>query len=537
MKLLHREDVMEAGYDLPKEGLCANIGDAEMQQLRFGGEWILAEDETLVADGHEQRFLYLVVSGEVAITKINDQGKSQQIATLGSGAAFGEMAFLSGGVASANVQSIGECILWRMDHEQLLGFIGEHGVAGGQLCLNVASILSGRLVEGNKKVLDMGKELQASLSQLKSIEGGKGSQAVQQMQGKVANMQNAFKGGAVKKSTNIFAMAATVVAVLSTLGMVGLFVSYDDSSVQQAATLEKKVKKLEANEEFYLGLKKRLEAENKELVAQEEDTAEERDDIANSLSESMAESQNLREKIGQLEEQLSEAKDDLVRAQKVEPVVTPKVTETPVEEVEDFKETIVSWSKSNTTLVFPMTVQIAQKAISLQNRTGQVRVPVKVGQVVKALRYYRDDAKYLVVAQENSDKFLATVELENTNFLEQLSAIYEKRQKYIGRNVSNVPSLSQGSSSLPPLVVPQKLPIIDNTVSSPQKKNDEATANLINVVRGKAQNPQLSENILDSMPQPVQEEVKVDTSDHGANCVCKDCRIKKIGKGSLFPDL
>ena len=68
-----------------------------MQELRFGGEWILAEDETLVADGHEQRYLYLVVSGEVAITKINDQGKTQQIATLGTGAAFGEMAFLVAG--------------------------------------------------------------------------------------------------------------------------------------------------------------------------------------------------------------------------------------------------------------------------------------------------------------------------------------------------------------------------------------------------------------------------------------------------------
>ena len=88
MKLLHREDVLEAGYDLPNTGLCANIGDAEMQELRFGGEWILAEDETLVADGHEQRYLYMVVSGEVAITKINDQGKTQQIATLGTGAAF-----------------------------------------------------------------------------------------------------------------------------------------------------------------------------------------------------------------------------------------------------------------------------------------------------------------------------------------------------------------------------------------------------------------------------------------------------------------
>ena len=75
MKLLHREDVLEAGYDLPTTGLCANIGDTEMQELRFGGEWILAEDETLVSDGHEQRYLYLLVSGEVAITKINDQGK------------------------------------------------------------------------------------------------------------------------------------------------------------------------------------------------------------------------------------------------------------------------------------------------------------------------------------------------------------------------------------------------------------------------------------------------------------------------------
>jgi len=291
-----------------------------MQELRFGGEWILAEDETLVADGHEQRYLYLVVSGEVAITKINEQGKTQQIATLGTGAAFGEMAFLSGGVASANVQSIGETILWRMDHEQLLGFIGEHGVAGGQLCLNVASILSGRLVEGNKKVLDMGKELQASLVQLKTAAGtggGKGNQALQQMQGKVANMQNAFKGGAVKKSTNIFAMASTVVAVLSTLGMIGLFVSYDDSAVQEAATLGKKVKKLEANEEFYLGLKRRLENENKELVEQEKQTRKEKEEIANNLSNSMTESQNLRGEIDRLEDQLSEAKDDLVRALKV----------------------------------------------------------------------------------------------------------------------------------------------------------------------------------------------------------------------------
>ena len=205
MNLLHREDVIEAGYDLPGTGLCANIAEAELEELKFGGEWVLSENEIVVNDGHEQRYLYMVVSGEVAITKKNDQGNSQQIATLSAGAAFGEMAFLSGGVASADVQSLGECILWRIDHERMLEFIGSNGTAGGQLCLNAASILSGRLVDGNKKVVDMGKELQASLAHLQQAAsaGTQKDQALRQMQGKVANMQNAFKGSAVQKSKAI----------------------------------------------------------------------------------------------------------------------------------------------------------------------------------------------------------------------------------------------------------------------------------------------------------------------------------------------
>ena len=43
MKLLYREDVQEAGYDLPAQGLCENIGEKEMEALKFGGEWVLAD--------------------------------------------------------------------------------------------------------------------------------------------------------------------------------------------------------------------------------------------------------------------------------------------------------------------------------------------------------------------------------------------------------------------------------------------------------------------------------------------------------------
>jgi len=535
MKLLHREDVLEAGYDLPSTGLCANIGDAEMQELRFGGEWILAEDETLVADGHEQRYLYMVVSGEVAITKVNDQGKTQQIATLGAGAAFGEMAFLSGGVASANVQSIGETILWRMDHETLLGFIGEHGVAGGQLCLNVASILSGRLVEGNKKVIDMGKELQASLVQLKSVSGagaGKSSQALQQMQGKVANMQNAFKGGAVRKSTNIFAIASTVVAVLSTLGMVGLFVSYDDSAVQEAATLGKKVKKLEANEEFYLGLKRRLESENKELVEQEKLTRKEKEEIASNLSDSMTEAQDLRGEIERLEDELSEAKDDIVRAQQVQTVKPVQVSNEKKEErKKSLKEEMLAWAKKNSTLVYPLEIEVRNKHITLQDKSRQVQIPVKEGGKVRVMQIHPSAPEYLVVAQLNSDKFMAVVPIEDSNFLDKLQTKYQAHAHSIGKKVSLQP-LTAGES------LPELSPLPSSISSSSESAESKASeSNEPSVVRGAAMNPQKPENVLDSMPSKSTTEKKVDTSDHGSNCVCKDCRVKKIGKGSLFPDL
>lgn len=526
MKLLHREDVLEAGYDLPATGLCANIGAPEMEALRFGGEWILAEDETLVADGHEQRYLYMVVSGEVAITKINDQGKTQQIATLGTGAAFGEMAFLSGGVASANVQSIGETILWRFDHERLLGFIGEHGVAGGQLCLNVASILSGRLVDGNQKVVEMGKELQSSLAQLqKASSADKGDdQALRQMQGKVANMQNAFKGSAVKKSSSLFTMAATVVAIISTLGMVGLLVSMDDSAAREAVTLAKKVEKLEANEEFYLGLKKKLEDENQILVDDSKALVSEKEKLSEEISKSMEDIQGLKDQLRAKDRELSQAKDDIVRAQRIKPEPTHQEKEPSAPVIsQSLVDQALAWSKTHTTLCFPIALKIKEKDITLQDAAQMVKIPVKVGRTVRAKGYHPQSSEFLVVAQENSDKFLATIRVSNSNFVDLIVPKFQA-QSNIERGPVN-----------PLLVAPKR-----RAVSSPSPASSSiatstrgASPASAPVVKGKPSSPQQPENMLEMGSAK-----KVDTSDHGDNCVCKDCRVKKIGKGgSLFPDL
>ena len=542
MKLLHREDVIEAGYDLPNTGLCANIGQAELEELKFGGEWVLAQDETVVADGHEQRYLYMLVAGDVAISKKNDQGNSQQIATLGPGAAFGEMAFLGGGVASADVQALGECILWRFDHERMLEFIGEHGVAGGQLCLNVASILSGRLVEGNKKVLDMGKELQGSLAQLQQAAsaGSQKDQALRQMQGKVNNMQNAFKGSEVKKSgSNWLAVAACTVALLSTLGLVGLLLSSDDSVELENASLKSTLKKMEADEEFFTSKKDQMESEisqlekdGKSLALRNEELAEQ---MASSESRSMTQIQDLREKLGKTERELSQAKDDLVRAQPASSAQHSPTPSAPVIPAKSKVEEILAWASKNTTLVFPCEIQVSQKAITLQDKDKVASIPVAVGGRLRALSYYPSSKQFIVVAQPNSNKFLATLPITNSTFVEAVKPKYEKYAKGDGAGAGTQLANPLAPRPKPPTRLSSQLPTSGSSV--PSKTGFSSTEGEPKVAKGRAKNPQKPENVLDQMPaKPAGGNVKkVDTSDHGANCVCKDCRVSKVGKGgSLF---
>ena len=539
MKLLHREDVLEAGHDLPPTGLCANIGPTEMEELKFGGEWILAEDETLVADGHEQRFLYMVVMGEVGIFKANDQGKNQHIATLGNGAAFGEMAFLSGGVASASVQAVGECILWRLDHERLIEFIGEHGAAGGQLCLNVASILSGRLVEGNGEVVDMGKELQTSLLQLQQVAsaGSHKDQALKQMQGKVSNMQNAFKGSAVKKKGgNWFAIAASAVALLSTAGLVAMFVGGDDSTVEQGVDLTKEVEDLKANEEFYLGLKKKLEAENKGLAVDKEELASAKKELEGNIAQLISSEQNLRDDVRGLERKLSDARDDIVRAGSMAKATEKSVVQEEAKISKSEGDQVIDWARRNTTLIFPLAIK-ALKPIILQDSGQQVKIPVPVGGSLKASRFHPTAPEYLVVSQSNSDKFRATMLITHSNFIETVKPKFESLSDRMAGGGN--PLFARPKKKSSPALKPAPIASSNNepvSIGMDDDMGSEKAMGSAPVLTGRAKNPQKPSNLLDKVTSKATK--KFDTTDHGPNCVCRDCRTKKKGKGgSLFPDL
>ena len=100
----------------------------------------------------------------------------------------------------------------------------------------------------------------------------------------------------------------------------------------------------------------------------------------------------------------------------------------------------------------------------------------------------------------------------------------------MGKDYSNLPSLEEG---------PNGSKILNNSPKpnvTPQMLSTSITdGNGKNIIRGVAQNPQLSENVLDTV-SPKEAKEKQLTRRSWNNCVCKDCG-QKDWQGSLFPDL
>lgn len=195
MKTLTQEELSQLGLQLYSVGICENIREEHLDQLKDSGEWLLAEDEIIVADETEQKYLYIIVEGEVEIFKFcagstpGSDNERQVFSTLDAGNCFGEMAFLSAGVASANVSARGRAVIWRMSHEMLLNYV-ENCKGGSQLVLNIAASLSGRVQEGNRRLLDVTDRMGAQILKMKN----QGQGNLDEMEKELDGLMSAYHG-------------------------------------------------------------------------------------------------------------------------------------------------------------------------------------------------------------------------------------------------------------------------------------------------------------------------------------------------------
>ena len=103
--------------------------------------------EAIVREGEEGSCMYVVQSGQVEVLQSSD-GVLLQLALLGPGDFFGEMALFEKQVRSATVRSRGESMVLTVDKRTLMRRISEDPL----LAINLLKVMAHRIRELDKRI-------------------------------------------------------------------------------------------------------------------------------------------------------------------------------------------------------------------------------------------------------------------------------------------------------------------------------------------------------------------------------------------------
>ncbi len=177
MRTLEVSEILERQFQITPQGIFSGIETPDLNALQQAGEWLEADGDMIIQDGNEQNYLYLVFMGKVEVFKFNTETQKKQVlATLGAGTCMGEIAFIRGDVASANVKALKKTILWRIDHACIKQYIAEYP-GGARFCLNIADVLAQRVQEGNTRMIGVSQSLSAYFGNVARKTDGKSIEA------------------------------------------------------------------------------------------------------------------------------------------------------------------------------------------------------------------------------------------------------------------------------------------------------------------------------------------------------------------------
>lgn len=139
--------------ELTPVGILSYIAPENLEALKYYGvfgEYGLGE--VVVEQGVQQDMLYFVVSGEMEVT-VSSTERQVKVGEIGPGDCLGELSIFEPGPASATVVVTKTCVLWCLEVQALQTFFQRLPVAGGQLMLGIAQLLSKRLRHANNAIL------------------------------------------------------------------------------------------------------------------------------------------------------------------------------------------------------------------------------------------------------------------------------------------------------------------------------------------------------------------------------------------------
>ena len=95
---------------------------------------VYAPGEAVVREGEASRALFIIAEGEVVVEKA-----ARELARVGAGEVFGEMAFLSGAPRAATVRALGSLTVVEVDSTALGRLLAEHGELAQELAGRMAA--------------------------------------------------------------------------------------------------------------------------------------------------------------------------------------------------------------------------------------------------------------------------------------------------------------------------------------------------------------------------------------------------------------
>jgi CRP/FNR family transcriptional regulator, cyclic AMP receptor protein len=127
-----------------------------MSTLAVAEHFPVKTGEPVFREGDIGNSFYVLIAGEVIVEKLRD-GKAVELARLGSGECFGEMALVGNDVRSATVRALSDVVTMRFYRE----LIDSNPESASIIYRNIARILAARLGESSLMLADLVMKQQA----------------------------------------------------------------------------------------------------------------------------------------------------------------------------------------------------------------------------------------------------------------------------------------------------------------------------------------------------------------------------------------
>ncbi len=134
--------------------LFAEFSENEIDALLDLVQPLTVEGDTvLVRQDEPGGIMYIIVDGAVRVIHRRD-GREFHLATLTIGDFFGEIALVDQGPRSADIVTMGPCVLLALEESVIRALAGVYPGAAFKFLIAVGRVLVERMRQGNKKYVD-----------------------------------------------------------------------------------------------------------------------------------------------------------------------------------------------------------------------------------------------------------------------------------------------------------------------------------------------------------------------------------------------